>query len=307
MKLLVTGASGFIGKNFIELAPKNIEIIAVYNKASDIEKFVKEKNLNNVKLYKCDFTNKEGVEKLFKKIGKDIGNCIYLAGNVNIPLSINDPAYDLQQNVIGLINFLQACNVIGKFIFMSSAAVYEGNKGIVTTNTKLDPYVPYSISKLMAEHYVKFYSYSGKIGSYIIIRFGGAYGKYSPRKFVSQLVDQICLQNKKTIEVYGDGTNIVNLMHVKDTIKALLACLNSKKSNIICNLGQDDMTVTKLVQRIAKALNKKIEIKYTPKRKDQKYIEFILDADFNKIFNFNPDYSFEDGIREFAQSMKNEN
>lgn len=44
MRLLLTGASGFVGKNFLENAPKDIEIIAVYNSSRDIENFVKEKN-----------------------------------------------------------------------------------------------------------------------------------------------------------------------------------------------------------------------------------------------------------------------
>ena len=68
MRLLVTGASGFIGKNFLELAPKDIEIIGIYNSSKEIEDFVKEKKLNNVKLYKCDLTKKEEVERLFEKI-----------------------------------------------------------------------------------------------------------------------------------------------------------------------------------------------------------------------------------------------
>jgi len=305
IKVLLTGASGFIGKNFLELAPKYIEIIAVYNK-SDLEKFVKDKRLKNVKLYKCDLTNKEDTRRLAENVGAEIDNCIYLAGNVNIPLSIKNPSEDLKSNVIGLINFIESFSKIKKFIYMSSAAVYEGNKGIVTTKSMLSPYIPYSISKLTAEHYVNYFYNTGKIDSYIILRFGGAYGLYSERKFVSQLVRDI-LQNKKTIKVYGDGTNIVNLMYVKDTVKSLLACMRSKKSNLICNLGQDNMTITQLVNRAANIFDKKVKIKYTPRRQDQKYINFKLKVDFNRIFNFEPDYSFESGIREFASLMENEN
>lgn len=307
MKLLLTGASGFIGKNLLELAPKGIEIIAIYNKSNDIEKFVKEKKLKNVKLCKCDFTNKSDVGKLFEKIGKNFEYCIYLAGNVNVPASITNPAEDLNANAIALINFLQSCERINKFVYMSSAAVYDGNIGKATTQTKLNPIIPYCISKLATEQYIKFFSSIGKIQSYIIIRFGGAYGKYSERKFVSQLVNQICLQNKKTIEIYGDGTNIVNIMYVKDTVKALLKCLNSNKSNIICNLGQDNITITELVKKVAKVFNKNVGIRYITKRKDQKYITFSIDVDFNKIFDFKPDYSLEEGLKEFGKVMKNEN
>ena len=307
MKLLLTGASGFIGKNFLENAPKDIEIIAVYNSSKDIENFVKEKKLNNIKLYKCDLTKKEETNALFEKIGKDVEYCIYLAGNVNIPLSIADPNKDMNSNAGTLVNFLQSCNKIKRFIYMSSAAVYDGNTGTVTAETKLNPKVPYCISKLACEQYVKFFSSIGKIENYTILRFGGAYGPYSEKKFMSVIVKEISSKNVNEIEVYGDGTNIINIMYVKDTIKALLKCSNSEKKNITCNLGQDNQTITEVVKRIAKIFNKDVKIKYTAKRKDQKYITFSIQVDFNKLFDFEPDYSFEQGIKEFANLLKNEN
>ena len=226
MRLLLTGASGFLGKNFMELAPKDIEIIGIYNSSKDIINFVKEKNLKNVKMYKCDLTNKEEVNNLFKKIGKDFDYCLYLAANVNIPLSIKDPKEDLKITVMGLLNFLQNCNKINHFVYMSSAAVYNGNKGKVTVKTKLSPTVPYCISKLLEEQYVKFFSNAGKIKKYAIIRFGGAFGLYSEKKFMSKLVKDISLENKNEIEVYGNGENIINVMYVKYSVKALLKCLN---------------------------------------------------------------------------------
>lgn len=307
MRLLLTGASGFIGKNFIENAPKNMEIIAIYNSSNNIKDFVEEKKLKNVRLHKCDFMEKGELETLFQKIGKNFEYCIYLAGNVNVPLSIADPVKDLNANAAALINFLQACSKINKFVYMSSAAVYDGNKGRVTTKTNLNPIIPYCISKLATEQYVKFFLHSGKIKSYVIIRFGGAYGKYSEKKFVSKLVDDICLKEKKIIEVYGDGTNIVNVMYVKDAVKALLACIKSRKSNIVCNLGQDNMTITEIVERVAKIFNKNAKIKYAPRIKGQKYIGFKIKVDFNDIFNFKPGYSFENGVKEFAEMLKNEN
>ena len=160
MKLLLTRASGFIGKNFIENAPKDIEITAIYNNSNSIKNFVDEKKLENVKLYKCDFTKKKELEALFQKIGGNFEYCIYLAGNVNVPLSITNPIEDLNANAAALINFLSACGMIGRLVYMSSAAVYDGNKGMVTAQTMLDPVIPYCISKLAAEQYIKFFSSS---------------------------------------------------------------------------------------------------------------------------------------------------
>jgi len=55
----------------------------------------------------------------------------------------------------------------------------------------------------MAEQYIKFYASTGKIKEYVIIRFGGAFGPYSERKFMTSLVNDICVNNKKEIVNYG--------------------------------------------------------------------------------------------------------
>ena len=117
MKVLLTGASGFIGKNFLELAPKDIEIIGIYNSSKDIENFIKEKNLNNVKLYKCDLTNENEVKKLFENIGNDFDYCIFLAGNVDVPLSKSNPEKDFKITVGSLINTLKNCK-FNRFIYI---------------------------------------------------------------------------------------------------------------------------------------------------------------------------------------------
>src|SRR3989338_10320372 len=147
INILVAGASGFIGRNFLELAPRDIEIIGIYNSSKDIESFVKNKNLKNVKLYKCDLTKEDEVKALFQKIGKKFDYCLYLAANVNIPLSKENPKKDVELTIFTLLNFMQSCESIKRLVYLSTAGVYDGNKGIVTPETKLNPTVPYCISK----------------------------------------------------------------------------------------------------------------------------------------------------------------
>ncbi|MBL7056538.1 NAD(P)-dependent oxidoreductase [Candidatus Woesearchaeota archaeon] len=301
MKVLIVGVSGFIGKNFIELCPKDIEVTGIYNSSKDIKNFVKEKKLN-VKLHKCNLRDEKEVKKLTKTIGNKFDKCIFLAGNVNVPLSKEDPGEDLEATTGILINFLQNFS-IKKFIYMSTAGVYDGIKGKATINSPLSPTVPYCISKLLAEQYVKFYSSINKIENYVILRFGGAFGKYSERKYMSKLVKEI-KNNKEEIKIYGTGKNMINVMYVKDTVQALIKCLESKKANLTCNLCQENMTIRESVENTARALNKKVKIKLIPKVKGQKYITFFYASDFNKIFNFKPEFSFEEGIIDFAELVE---
>ena len=306
MKILVTGCSGFIGKNFLELAPKTVEIVGVYNSSKGIVPFIKEKGLKNVRLCKCDLTDKEETKRLFSLIGDEFDYCLFLAGNVNVPLSKKDPVQDVKITVCSLINTLQNCK-IKRLVYMSTAGVYDGLKGKVDVNAKLNPAVPYCISKLTAEQYVKFYYSIGKVKEYAILRFGGAFGKYSENKFMTKLVKDVCVHNKGEIEIYGDGTNLINAMYAKDAVNALIACLKSKKSNIVCNLALENMSIKDAVERVSKVFGKKVKIRCLPELKGQKYITFTYDSDFNEIFSFKPDYSFEQGIKEFGKELKNEN
>jgi len=66
------------------------------------------------------------------------------------------------------------------------------------------------------------------------------------------------------------------------------------------------MTITETVKRVAKVFGKKIKIKYIPKLEEQKYITFSIKVDFNDVFGFEQDYSFEQGIKEFGEILKNE-
>ena len=306
MKVLVTGISGFIGKNLLELASSDLEIIGIYNTSTDIRDFVNNRGLENVQLIKCDLTNIEEVQNLREKVGAEVDYCLYLAGNVNVPLSKENPVDDLNKTVVGLINFIKCFNKIKRFIFLSTAGVYDSNVGEVDINTLLNPKEPYCISKLMAEQYIKHFQSIGKIKEYVIIRFSGAYGKYSPKKFMTKLVKDIYVDEIREVEVYGNGTNLINVLYVNDAITALLAGLKSDISNIVCNLGQENMTISEVVSRVSKIFGNDVKIKLTPTLKEQKYITFNYKSDFNDFFSFKPDFSFEEGILEFGKVLKNE-
>ena len=210
MKLLVVGISGFMGRNVLEYAPKDVEITGVYNRSEDIVAFAKKVRKNTI-LVQCDLTEFSQIKNVAKKIGTSFDCCLYFAGNVDVPLSKKDPVQDLRLNVIALINLLQNIS-IKRFVLLSTAGVYDGLSRKITGKDALNPTVPYCLSKLMAEQYVKYFQSIGKIDEYAILRFGGAFGKHSKReKFASKVIQELGVENKNTIEVYGDGRNIINI------------------------------------------------------------------------------------------------
>ena len=119
-------------------------------------------------------------------------------------------------------------------IFFSSGAVYDGLTGLVSPESKLNPKLPYAISKLASEQYIQFFAKKGQIENYIILRFFGAFGPYEPeRKIYTKLVRAFALEGKDEFVVRGDGKNLIDAMYVDDTIDGILKVMASSEKNKI--------------------------------------------------------------------------
>ena len=146
MKIIITGASGFIGKNLLLKLKKEWDVTAICRRAEGLNKFVEENNLRNVKVFRCDLSKKDDVEEAFKKLDAKFDVCIYLAGNTDPSLSVDDPGKDLADNALAIVNFLKHLKA-KKIVFFSSGAVYHGLEENVDPSLMLEPKLPYAISK----------------------------------------------------------------------------------------------------------------------------------------------------------------
>lgn len=305
MRIIVPGASGFIGKNFLLKAPKNWEIIAIYNN-SDIRDFVDTNELDNVIIVKCDLTKEKDVEKLFGNVTNNFDICLYLASNTSIPFSVNEPLSDLHINTIGLLNFFKhfrGCKVI----YINSGAVYQGLTGLVSPEKYVSPNIPYGISKLASENYVKFYQSSLKyFEDYVIIRFFGAYGPYEPaNKIYSKLIKNFCLDDKDTFSIYGNGRNYIDAMFIDDAIDAILKVIKSDKSNVTTDLCYGKpLTINELVKHVAYIFGKE-NITLLHEGKSEEYITFYASSErTEQLFNFKPTIILEVGIKKLEGFLR---
>ena len=83
---------------------------------------------------------------------------------------------------MALVTCLEHCPA-DHVVYVSSGAVYDGLLGPVSPATAVSPRLPYAISKLASEQYLRFFAeHRGSVGSYINVRFFGAYGPYEPRE-----------------------------------------------------------------------------------------------------------------------------
>lgn len=304
MNLLVTGASGFIGRNLILSLPKTSRVVAIYHHSADFPSFIKDHHLTHVTAIKCDLTNDSDVKAFWQKY-KQFEACVYLSANGDPALSAHEPLLDFQKNLLALVTFF-AYAKLQKLIFFSSGAVYDGLTGLVSPESKLNPKLPYAISKLASEQYIQFFAKKGQIENYIILRFFGAFGPYEPeRKIYTKLVRAFALEGKDEFVVRGDGKNLIDAMYVDDTIDGILKVMaSSEKNKIVDFCSGTPVAIDDLVKAAAKVLTKK-PIKIIHQGEVPEYIAFRVSAQGMKdLFGFKPRISLEDGLKSFLEFIK---
>ncbi len=258
MKVLLTGAAGFLGRNLLLLAPADWEIVALYRGGGEeFPNFVDGLDRERVTAVRCDLSNVEDVRQLSEKHGCEWESCIYLAAKVDIPWSVREPDQDLMANTIPLLNLLRQTR-IGKLVYFSSGAVYDGCQGEAAPSTPVRPTLPYAISKLACERYVEaFASRKRTVARFLNVRFFGAYGPFeAPHKIYTRLIQSFCVDKQDSYTIYGDGQNLIDAMYVDDAVEAIRLMLTGEHWNDTVNLaGGHPVTVENLVRQVASAIH----------------------------------------------------
>jgi len=303
--LIVTGASGFIGRNLILAVPTDWEVVALYNSSLDFPTWVKQNNLPHVKAVRCDLSDEVDVHELAYRLGTSFDACVFLAANGDPTYSVEHPFSDLQTTVITLLYFLNHFEV-GKFIYFSSGAVYDGLAGPVSPSVKVSPHLPYAITHWCCEHYVRAFAHQGRVGQYVNLRFFGAYGPYEHcRKLYTRLVCRFDIERIPQFSVRGDGNNYIDAMYIDDAVRGVLAVLESDQGNITVDFCSGaPMTVNELVQIAARTFGLKgLELEHAGQVPE--YIKFSAsNEEMSKRFHFCPRIPLEEGLQRLAEFLK---
>lgn len=302
MRLLLTGASGFIGRNLLLRLPREWEIVATYNKSVDFTRFLSENVLENVQAIKVDLT--EAIETK-KKLRLKLDCTIHLAANTDTSFSAMNPEKDLQLNIVTLLNTIKTVKT-EDLIFMSSGAVYDGNEGLVSPAHRLKPSFPYAISKLACEHYVSFLKKSEVINNYVVLRFFGAYGPHEPpRKIFTKLAKTFYFEKSEEFVIVGDGNNFIDAMYVRDAVDGILSVVRSDVRDVTVDFASGNpMTINELVTRVAEIFGEK-DVKLRHEGSPQEYNTFYAsNKDMETIYGFKPSTSLKVGIWRLARWLE---
>ena len=306
MNILITGGLGFIGSTLaIAEVKRGNKVTVVDALLPDYggNKFNIKQIEEEIEIETGDVRNTKLMEKLVKK--KDI---VYsLAGTLSHVDSMTDPFTDLEINCVSQLTLLEACrkyNPETKIFFAGTRNQYGRAKYLpVDENHPMEPVDVNGINNIAAEWYYRLYHNIHGLKT-CSLRLTNTYGPRHqmrhPRQgvlnwFIRQLIDG------KTVELFGDGSQIRDINFVSDVVSAFISAADSSKSDgEVFNLGGDAVSLESFVKSAIKVFGKG-DFKTIPFPAERQSIE-VGDyvADRSKIkskLGWEPEVSLESGLK----------
>lgn len=312
MKILVTGAAGFIGSHFCErLLKQGQTVVGVDNFDEFYDPQVKRKNIagclenGNFELIVADIRDSNAMDELIKG-GFDV--IVHLAARAGVRPSIEQPMLYADVNINGTMALLKAAkdNNIKKFVFASSSSIYGNNKKVpFSEDDNVDfPISPYAATKKACELICHTYFHLYDI-SMTCLRFFTVYG---PRQRPDLAIHKFAklIEQDKPIPVYGDGTMMRDFTYISDIIDGVAAAIEKCNGYNIYNLGESrPISVNDLIAELEKALGKKAVREYLPPQPGDVERTYADVTRAVKELGYNPSTSIEDGLAKFVTWLRN--
>lgn len=332
MKILVTGAAGFIGMHVSQkLSDEGHEILGIDNINSYYETSLKYGRLkelgirkdsilynkiivgkDNFKFVELDLTDAGGLMALFASSKFDV--VINLAAQAGVRYSISNPKDYIDSNIIGFFNLLECCRSfpIKHLIFASSSSVY-GNSSLVPFHTSHNTDKPvslYAATKKTNELLAYNYSHLFEIPS-TGLRFFTVYGPWGrPDMAYFNFTKKIL--SGEAIELYNNGNLKRDFTYVDDIVESIARLVEKQPKQLekepafqLFNIGnQHPVDVISFVKAIEKILNKNAIINNKPMQAGDVTITYSDTSDLENHINFKPNTSLEVGLVKFVEWYK---
>lgn len=269
MKVLITGSRGYIGSTLAKTLT-SLDHIPI-----GVDRDI---NPNGSAIYGL-FHHANFEDKFVAELVADlkIDTICHLAADASVPDSVASPGKYYENNTsntIKLLNNLVEKNWKGKFIFSSTAAVYEPKSTLMGESDTLSPPNPYGVSKLMCEEVLKDYNraYGIDVVNFRYFNVAGAWDDVGDHLHSTHVIQKLCYAGARdiTFEIFGidrdtpDGTCVRDYLHVRDVCDAhvkAIEFLSKNKGYHTYNLGTGNgISVRRLVNEFSVNTRKTIYI-----------------------------------------------
>lgn len=325
-KILITGASGFIGFHLCLRLQNEFSIVAVDNLSNYYDINLKKSRANilknlKIKFYKYDLTNQKHLQKLFSLY--DFDYIIHLAAQAGVRYSFENPNSYVDNNILATFNILECIKKkkIKHFLFASTSSVYgisDKIKGFKETDSANFQVSLYASSKKSAESLIHNYSYNFKIKA-TIFRFFTVYGPWGrPDMALFKFTDSII--NNRPIKIYNHGNQYRDFTYVDDlteSIKRLVNCYPIESNRVkndslsdlcpyrIVNIGNQKAIYLKdFVNTIENVIGKKAKKTYVKKQLGDVPFTLSDSSLLKRLTGYVPNTSLTFGIEKFYSWYK---
>ena len=328
MKILVTGAAGFIGFHLVSrLCGEGETVVGIDNindyypvslKYARLEetgipereivqgRMVQSKKFDNYKFCRVDICDKAKVDRLFEEEKFDI--VVNLAAQAGVRYSIENPYAYIESNIVGFLNILEASrlNKVSHLVYASSSSVYGGNTKTPFSETdRVDNQVSvYAATKksneLMANVYSKLYGLP-TTG----LRFFTVYGPWG-RPDMSPFLFMDAIFNDRPIKVFNNGDMLRDFTFIDDIIEGVRRIINvipdKEVPSSIYNIGNQSPTrLMDYIECIERAAGRQAKKEFLPMQPGDVYQTYADSSALSQATGFAPATPLQDGINRTAE------
>ena len=312
-KILVTGSEGFIGSHLTELLVKEgyeVRAMVQYNSFNNwgwLETFDEEIK-KKIEIFLGDVRDPNGVRKAME--GCDA--VFHLAALIAIPYSYYSPDMYIDTNIKGTLNILQAARDLGtrRVLITSTSEVYGTAKYVpIDENHPYQGQSPYSASKIGADRLAESFYRSFNLPVTIVRPFNTFGPRQSARAVIPTIITQL-LAGKEEIKL-GSLIPTRDFNYVKDTARGFLEIYKSDKTigEEINIATQREVSIGELANELIRQINPKARIICDEQRirPEKSEVNRLLGSNekIMKLTNWEPQYTFEDGIKETIEFFRN--
>jgi len=308
MRALVTGGSGFIGSNLVDaLVERGDQVTVVDNLSTGRRENLDGALANGVELAEVDIRDADALAGVVGRVAPEV--IFHLAAQIDVRKSAADPALDMEINVGGTINVLEAARGAGvrRVINTSTGGAIYGEGKILPApeDHPVAPEAPYGLSKFCAENYCDLFARFHGLST-VSLRYGNVFGPRQDPLGEAGVVAIFCgkLLDGGQPTVFGDGLQTRDYVYVGDVVSANLAAVDSKAGGSF-NIGTGiETSVLDIVAALADQADGSFEAEMVPERPGE-VRHISLDATRARAeLSWKPEVGLGDGLERTLSSLR---
>ena len=321
MKILVTGAAGFIGMHVCHrLLAQGDDVIGIDNLNDYYEVALKEARLAqltpqpNFRFVRLDIADRDGLAELFAR--EKPQRVVHLAAQAGVRYSISNPQAYADSNLAGFLNILEACrhNPVAHLVYASSSSVYGGNEKMpFAEDDSVDrPVSLYAATKKANELMAHAYSHLYGIPA-TGLRFFTVYGPWG-RPDMAYFSFAKAILAGKPIEVFNHGQLRRDFTYIDDIVEGIVRVLDKPATpeaaaphaaHRVVNIGNHEpVALLEFIETLEQALGREAIKEFKPMQPGDVLATFADTAQLQAWVGFSPKTSLKDGIGKFVTWYK---